>query len=318
LTIDVPRAREATIGGVVATNWSGPRRYGYGTIRDYVIGIHAIDGRGVAFKGGGRVVKNVAGYDFCKLLTGSLGTLGVITQLALKVKPRPEAAAAVLVVCHDLTAVDVMLERLAHLAAPPVAMDLLVGSAWDMGEETHSPATAIVVRVEGTDAEVDWLAELARHELTAGGGKAARRLDMQQAEALWASQVEFSDRGAGELADESPLVIKIAVPPGDVTKAVAALLAFDPQCTMQAHAGNGIIYARFAQFSHADVTSTLIGKLRPMAVQHGGSLVILTTKLEGLTPHVISGGRTETIVLLERIKQKFDPHNILNPGRFVF
>ena len=61
-----------------------------GTIRDYVIGIHAVDGRGVAFKGGGRVVKNVAGYDFCKLLTGSLGTLGVITQLALKVKPQPE------------------------------------------------------------------------------------------------------------------------------------------------------------------------------------------------------------------------------------
>jgi glycolate oxidase FAD binding subunit len=108
------------------------------------------------------------------------------------------------------------------------------------------------------------------------------------------------------------------VPPGVVTNAVAALLAFDPQCTMQAHAGNGVIYARFTQFGHADVTSTLIGKLRPMAVQHGGSLVILSTKLEGLTPHVIWGGRTETIVLLERIKQRFDPHNILNPGRFVF
>ena len=76
LPIDVPRAGEATIGGVVATNWSGPRRYGHGTIRDYVIGIHAVDGRGTPFKGGGRVVKNVAGYDFCKLLTGSLGTLG--------------------------------------------------------------------------------------------------------------------------------------------------------------------------------------------------------------------------------------------------
>jgi glycolate oxidase FAD binding subunit len=317
LPIDVPRASEATIGGVVATNWSGPRRYGYGTIRDYVIGIHAVDGRGVAFKGGGRVVKNVAGYDFCKLLTGSLGTLGVITRLALKVKPRPETSAAVLVVCHDLASVDVMLERLAQLAAPPVSIDLLIGSAWDLGEESRSPATGIVVRVEGTEAEVDWLAELARHELTDGGGKAARRLEAHQAEALWASQVEFSDRGAGELADQSPLVIKIAVPPSDVTKTVSALLALDPQCSMQAHAGNGIIYARFAQFSHADVTSALIGKLRPMAVQHGGSLVILSTKLEGLTPHVIWGGRTETIVLLERIKQKFDPHNILNPGRYV-
>ena len=99
LPIDVPRAAEATIGGVVATNWNGPRRYGHGTIRDYVIGIHAVDGRGVPFKGGGRVVKNVAGYDFCKLLTGSLGTLGVITQLALKVKPLPEQSETVVAAC---------------------------------------------------------------------------------------------------------------------------------------------------------------------------------------------------------------------------
>src|SRR4051812_5381416 len=106
LPIDVPRADEATIGGVVATNWSGPRRYGHGTIRDYVIGIHAIDGRGTPFKGGGRVVKNVAGYDFCKLLTGSLGTLAVITQLALKVKPQSESAIVVVGKCTDLATVE--------------------------------------------------------------------------------------------------------------------------------------------------------------------------------------------------------------------
>ena len=102
LPIDVPQAREATLGGVIATNWCGPRRYGHGTIRDYVIGIHAVDGRGVAFKGGGRVVKNVAGYDFCKLLTGSLGTLGVITQVALKVKPQLECVGVVIAECGDL------------------------------------------------------------------------------------------------------------------------------------------------------------------------------------------------------------------------
>ena len=85
----------ATLGGVVATATSGPRRYGQGTIRDYVIGISAVDGRGPPFKGGGRVVKNVAGYDFCKLLTGSLGTLGVITQVTFKLKPLAEASALV-------------------------------------------------------------------------------------------------------------------------------------------------------------------------------------------------------------------------------
>src|SRR5687768_11971396 len=95
LPIDVPQAERATIGGVIATNWNGPRRFGQGTLRDHVIGISAVDGRGMPFKGGGRVVKNVAGYDFCKLLTGSLGTLGVITQVTLRLKPLPEQSVIV-------------------------------------------------------------------------------------------------------------------------------------------------------------------------------------------------------------------------------
>ncbi len=90
LPIDLPNAHRATLGGVLATNTCGSSRFGHGTLRDYVIGITAVDGRGVFFHGGGRVVKNVAGYDFCKLLTGSMGTLGVVTQLTLRVKPIPE------------------------------------------------------------------------------------------------------------------------------------------------------------------------------------------------------------------------------------
>ena len=89
-------------------------------------------------------------------------------------------------------------------------------------------------------------------------------------------------------------------------------------CTIQAHAANGIVVARFAEFAAADVSSVLVGKLRPAAIRRGGSLVVLATKLTGLTPHILWGGRTEATVLMERIKQQFDPHNILNPGCFVF
>jgi glycolate oxidase FAD binding subunit len=99
---------------------------------------------------------------------------------------------------------------------------------------------------------------------------------------------------------------------------LAAVRSHDPACTIQAHAGNGIIVARFAKFDSADVGRVLVGKLRPAAVQHGGSAVIVSSKLEGLTPHVVWGGRAEATVLMERIKQQFDPHNILNPGRFVY
>ena len=89
LPIDIPET--ATIGGAIACDVSGPRRYGYGTLRDYVIGITVVNDRGEETHAGGRVVKNVAGYDFMKLHTGALGTLGVITQVTLKVKPKPEA-----------------------------------------------------------------------------------------------------------------------------------------------------------------------------------------------------------------------------------
>ena len=93
LPIDVPAEEQATLGGVIATNWNGPRWYGQGSVRDYLIGVAAVDGHGTRFRGGGRVVKNVAGYDLCKLLTGSLGTLAILTEVTLKVKPIPEKTA---------------------------------------------------------------------------------------------------------------------------------------------------------------------------------------------------------------------------------
>jgi glycolate oxidase FAD binding subunit len=326
LPIDVPRAVEATIGGVVATNWNGPRRYGYGTIRDYVIGIHAVDGRGVPFKGGGRVVKNVAGYDFCKLLTGSLGTLAVITQLALKLKPRPEHNVTVAAACRDLAGAEEILARLVKLAAPPVTIDLVTGDDWQV-PVLHSPAKSashadaaplIIVRNEGAEFEATWLADQVVREISQAGALAVCKLDRANAETLWTKQVEFADRGAGPASAASPMTIKIAVPPSVVTQMIAELVEFDSQCAVQANAGSGIIIARFTRFPHSDVTKLLVGKLRPAAVQHGGSLVVLKTTVEGLTPHVVWGGRTAATVLLERVKQKFDPHNILNPGRFVF
>jgi glycolate oxidase FAD binding subunit len=90
LPIDVPLPEQATVGGSLAANISGPRRLGHGTWRDYVLGITWINDQGQLAKAGGRVVKNVAGYDFCKLFCGSLGTLGIVTQVTLKVKPIAE------------------------------------------------------------------------------------------------------------------------------------------------------------------------------------------------------------------------------------
>ncbi len=316
LPIDVPRAAEATIGGVVATNWNGPRRYGHGTMRDYVIGMHAVDGRGVAFKGGGRVVKNVAGYDFCKLLTGSLGTLAVITQLALKVVPKPERSAAVVGEFADLAAVDQALEALAVLEMPPAAIDVLVGDGW--GAEAGTASTRLAVRLEGTEQEIAWLVGVVEGVMVAAGCSGCHHLSEQESEALLQRQVEFSDRGLAADDDGSPMVMKIAVPPTAVAEVLRSLLAVDANCAIQAHAGNGIVFVRFREFRQEQVSKVLVSQLRPAAVRLGGSVVVVRSKLEGLTPHLVWGGRTEETVLLEQVKRQFDPRGILNPGRFVF
>ncbi len=279
-----------------------------------MIGIHAVDGRGVAFKGGGRVVKNVAGYDFCKLLTGSLGTLAVVTQLALKVKPRPECAATITCECADSAIAADALARLSILESPPAAIDWLAGSGWDLGSNRNQ----IVVRVAGTEPELAWLAGHVQTTLSAAGATAAHVLSQTDANSLFSRQIEFSDRGPGESDDGSPMVVKIAVPPSTVAAMIGNLLAVDANCTIQAHAGNGIIVARFSEFRHSDVTKWLVGKLRPAAVRLDGSLVVVRSNLEGLTPHVVWGGRTDATILLERIKRQFDPRNILNPGRFAY
>ncbi|MFO0814879.1 MAG: FAD-binding oxidoreductase [Gemmatales bacterium] len=91
LPLDVPELDKATVGGSLAANVNGPRQTGYGTWRDYLLGLNWVNDQGEHVKAGGRVVKNVAGYDFCKLMIGSFGTLGIITQVTLKVKPLPEA-----------------------------------------------------------------------------------------------------------------------------------------------------------------------------------------------------------------------------------
>ncbi len=230
LPIDVPCVTEATLGGVVATNWSGPRRLGYGTMRDYVIGIHAVDGRGVAFKGGGRVVKNVAGYDFCKLLTGSFGTLGVITQVALKVKPLAECQATIVAAASDLAAAETILGRLANLAATPTALDLLLGDAWnDVVPGGDASGGTFAVRVEGSEAEIHSLAEQVQYEFWQGGASGVQQLPPASAAALWTRQVEFADRGAAAEPDDAALVIKVAVPPSALLATIEDLRSASPK-----------------------------------------------------------------------------------------
>jgi glycolate oxidase FAD binding subunit len=316
LPIDVPQRAAATLGGVMATATSGARRYGYGTMRDYVIGVSAVDGRGQPFKSGGRVVKNVAGYDFCKLLTGSLGTLGVITQITLKVKPLPESSAFLVCDLDDLDVAERLLSALVHSATTPVAVELLTGPAWRenpaLGPAGTGALARLAVGLEGTSVEVEWmLAELAS-EWRAMGVASARAIAGREAELLW------SELAAFPASPDAPLVIKATTLASETTAMMRLVGQIDPEASIQAHAGNGVAIARFANFESGDISRTLIGRLQPAAGHWGGGATVLSSTAGGLTRQAIWGGASDATAWMRKVKQQFDPKNLLNPGRFVY
>ena len=247
LPLDVPQADRATLGGVIATNFSGTLRYGHGTVRDYVIGIAAVDGRGTPFKGGGRVVKNVAGYDFCKLLTGSLGTIGVITQVTLKVKPLPQAQRAGLLAgsTDESRMPNGCWRALVASKVTPAAIELLVGPAWNDdpaleplggGEFGH-----LVVALEGTAVEVGWMLEALASEWRELGA-AAQTIAAEQDDALWSRLREFPTGLPLPLGEGLPAV---SLPNGG--KGASPLVVKLQRVPAEPDAGNGRSMLREAQ-----------------------------------------------------------------------
>jgi glycolate oxidase FAD binding subunit len=317
--IDVPLSDRATLGGVIATNFNGPRRYGCGTIRDHVIGIAAVDGRGVSFKGGGRVVKNVAGYDLCKLLVGSLGTLGVITQVTLKLKPCSQRLAVMVCWPPDEARAETRLAALVQSQTTPTAIELLGGPAWrdEPVLASFRPGSAVgdlhlAVALEGSDTEVRWMTERLGQEWWNLGVAEHHTLVDSDAERCMQRLAEFPASG------KSPLVLRASVLPSRVASFCAAVRAIDPDGSWQAHAGNGIVVLQLSKLPQGGVVKGLIGSLQSAAGAAGGTLHVLASAVGEATHQSNWGPLSAPRSLLTAVKREFDPRNILNPDRFVF
>jgi glycolate oxidase FAD binding subunit len=302
--VDVPLPEKATLGGVVATNWNGPRRYGCGLVRDYVIGIRAVDGTGTEFKGGGRVVKNVAGYDFCKLLTGSMGTLGVITEVTLKLRPIAEERAWVLSPVSDLAAAEAFFAQLVDFPSVPACICLLAGKRW-VEEASLSGILSPMVAVgfEGSNLDVEWsLGELSKM-------LPAARIELKGYDALLQRLTHFP-------ADEkAPLVIRAALVPSGVMPFTEAVLKLDPSATVLAHAGSGTVYVAFSEMPAGGLSKSLVGNLHGVAQQQHGNVVILSNPSGAEMTHQAVFGGAANWELMRAVKEQLDPKNLLNPGK---
>jgi glycolate oxidase FAD binding subunit len=283
LPVDVPEPDRATLGGAVAANAGGPRRYGYGTLRDYVIGISVVTDDGVEVKAGGRVVKNVAGYDLMKLHIGALGTLGVVTQLTLKVKPKPEARAAVAFGC-DAAALAGVLDLLAASKTRPVAVELLNRAAWAAAGLAPAPAAdwVVVVGFEEKAAAVKWQVSALLAELTAVPARDATELaDTAALDALAALQVR----------PESRFIGRLSVLPSKLAEAVRSRAGL-----VHAHALTGVVWL------HADD-----------APPEGAAVVRCPAAQKAALP--VWGAPRSDWELMRHIKRTLDPDNVFNPGR---
>lgn len=321
LPLDVPQSHAATLGGVVAANVSGPRRYGRGTMRDHIIGIQAVDARGELFKGGGRVVKNVAGYDFCRLLTGSMGTLGVISQVTLKLSPMVAETRVVACELRKWEQAERLLAALVESATTPVAIELVAGPEWDSlldePESADGRVAYLLVGLEGTKVEVEWMERTLADEWASLDTQVSATFSNSgderfQADELWSRLTEFPTEPAA-------LVLKATTLPSAVTKFADAALQMDAKCSLQSHAGNGVTILRYADYPEEGLSRLLLSKLVPLAAESGGNVTVLSNPTSSeSTKQSVWGGIDAPFDLMTAIKNKFDPQNLLNPGRFVY
>ena len=315
LPIDAPQAHRATLGGVAATNASSSRRYGLGTMRDYVIGISAVDAAGNLFRAGGRVVKNVAGYDLCKMLVGSLGTLAVITQMTLKLRPLPETSAILWTSFDRLLTIDELLARLSTSSARPVALDLLdsraaAGIAAEAGLELSSHRPVLCIGVEGSARETAWQVETLKAEIAPFRPSGLEVVSEVEATKLWFALSEF------QVPSDDPLTFKANLLPSRTVEFVQK--AEQAGCAVQAHAGNGIVIGHLPDTVLTAVEAAArLAELRGAARKCRGNVVVFHCDENWKGELPLFGDPEPAWPLMRKLKRELDPKNIFNPHQCV-
>lgn len=305
LPIDVP-SMDWTIGALIEADVAGPRQFGYGTLRDYVIGIEAVDGKGRVFHAGGRVVKNVAGYDLCRLMVGSGQELGQLRQVTLKLKPLPPATTVVVAGFRTLKDLDSALERLNLTSATPVILDVLAGTRFPDFPAGHLPeglakplsrsdaAAVLVAGFEGTRTACEWQVRTISNELQ---GTAAWIEVSSPGDSAGTSATEAYCRAAQQFSfpdADDRIIARISILPSRVVAAITAILTTGG--SVVARAGNGVVFADL-QASAAEMTASqrdLLTNLKRLCAECGGSLDV-----RGITGNW-STGMSEPVTDLSR------------------
>jgi glycolate oxidase FAD binding subunit len=297
-----------TIGGAIAANLSGPRRIKAGAARDHFLGFTAVSGRGEMFKSGGRVVKNVTGYDLCKLLAGSWGTLAAMTEVTIKVLPKAEAEQTILVFGLDAAnAAKVMAAAMSSFADVSAAAHLPAALAADVAEAASASASVTALRLEGVAPSVAQRKTVLEKLLGPFGALAT--LEDAASRALWQS-----------IRDATPFTAATARGGHDIWRiSTAPTRGADVGRTLGDQAGGEMLYdwaggLVWAALPRSDDAHA--GLVHATVAQAGGHATLIRApaavraKVEVFTPEP-----AQLAALTQRVRKGFDLQGVLNPGR---
>ncbi len=317
VALDPPDAEQASLGGILASNTSGPKRFRYGTARDVLIGLRVVQASGEIARSGGNVVKNVAGYDLNKLYIGSLGTLGIIVEANLKLQPLPIGERTMLLTFSNANDAMQAVTALLGSLLTPSAIELIdAGAAGDMsdffGLTLPAEGYTLAIDFEGSPTTISRQLDETRLLARRSGAFLGDDLDGQAQAQFWQAVREHM-RGT--------VTCKVAILVSQVASFLESITnacrSHRLEAAVVGHVGNGILYV---ELRPGDATPRLveaIAELRQRAREAHGSLVIERCPIELKRSIDVWGEPGADFYLMQRLKQQFDPKGVFVQGRFL-
>ncbi|MCS7265464.1 MAG: FAD-binding oxidoreductase [Armatimonadetes bacterium] len=315
LPLDPPFPEQATIGGIVATAMTGPCRCLYGSVREHLLGIKVVQPDGKVTRFGGKVVKNVAGYDVTKLYVGSFGTLGVIVEANFKVRPLPETKATLPVWANDLDTFEKLLSALVLSDIAPACAELLNAAAWEQTEIGSLLAMGgrygLLLGFDGFREEVSWwLNETQKLAMNLG----LKTGDVVEGDDELKVRSKIRDAHAGEKATS---VLKAILPSSEVCGfAEKAQQLLGTKVAILAHSLNGIVRVLIHE-TFTETTVAAVNELLEHAFERSGNLMLEKAPTEWKERLPVWGKPTSAWKLMQRLKVTLDTKNLLSPSRLV-
>jgi glycolate oxidase FAD binding subunit len=319
LALDPPLSSRATVGGVLAANGFGPRRQRYGTARDLLIGSRALLADGTPVRAGGKVVKNVAGYDLNKLWIGSCGTLAVITEATFKVVPAPAGFGMLLAAFPTAEQAQTVAVAVARSRLQPLTLDLIGPAAARPlaaagGVEPPPDAWLLLAETGGAPAVVERTVRDLTLMAKNGGSSQVTGVEEPQRERL---MQRLRDYGRS-VDDPADWIIRLSVLPSETMAAIEAIHAEagGPTAAIIVRAGSGIVYCCRAA-DESTRGDTMVARLRERIGRIGGSVVVERVPAAAKASLDVWGIAGPDAVLMRRVKDAYDPAGVLSPGRLI-